>query len=135
MRALILPLLVLPLALSGCASIGTTAGESATDSPTVSAVESESPEIVTPVVSTLEALNGQTVEMKPGDFYDVVLPSGAADAWTSTAETPGVVEWMPVDPGTDGSPVSTLAAVGLGTTVVTITDGTTFVSFNVTVAQ
>ena len=96
---------------------------------------SESPEIVAPVTSALEALNGTTVTLAPGDFYDVVLPSGAADAWTATAETPGIVEWMPVEPAADGSSVSTLAAVGLGTTVVTITDGTTSISFNVTVAQ
>jgi hypothetical protein len=135
MRILILPLLVLPIALSGCSAVGTSTGEPATDSPTASAIATESPEIVTPAVSPLEALNGQTVALNAGDFYDVVLPAGSADAWTATVETPGIVEWMPVEPAADGSPVSTLATIGVGTTVVTITDGTTSVSFTVTVSK
>ena len=60
---------------------------------------------------------------------------GAAATWTATAETPGIVEWMPVEPAADGSSLSTLAAVGLGTTVVTITDGTTSTSLIVTIPQ
>lgn len=123
----------MPLVLTGCAANGSATDESA--APTASATASESPEIVTPITSPLEELNGTTVTLAPGDFYDVVLPSGAAETWSATAETPGIVEWMPVEPAADGSSVSTLAAVGLGTTVVTITDGTTSISFNVTVAQ
>ena len=134
MRLLVLPLLVVPLVLSGCAASGG-ASEPSSATPTASATASESPEIVAPASSALEALNGTTVALAPGDFYDVVLPAGAADAWTGTVETPGVVEWMPVEPAADGSAVSTLAAVGVGTTVVTITDGTTSVSFTVTVSQ
>jgi hypothetical protein len=135
MRILILPLVVLPLALSGCAIAGTSTGDSASDTPTASVVATESPEIVTPTTSALEALNGQTVALNAGDFYDVVLPTGSADAWTATVETPGIVQWMPVEPAADGSAVSTLATVGVGTTVVTITDGTTSVSFTVTVSK
>jgi hypothetical protein len=135
MRIFILPLLVLPLALSGCAIASTSSGDSATDSPTASAVVTDPPEVVTPATSSLEALNGQTVALNPGDFYDVVLPAGSADAWTATVETPGIVEWMPVEPAADGSAVSTLATVGVGTTVVAITDGTTSVSFTVTVSK
>jgi hypothetical protein len=123
----------MPLVLTGCAANGSATDGSA--APTASATASESPEIVTPITSPLEELNGTTVTLAPGDFYDVVLPSGAAETWSATAETPGIVEWMPVEPAADGSSVSTLAAVGLGTTVVTITDGTTSISFNVTVAQ
>lgn len=129
----VVPLIVMPLVLTGCAANGSATDGSA--APTASATASESPEIVTPITSPLEELNGTTVTLAPGDFYDVVLPSGAAETWSATAETPGIVEWMPVEPAADGSSVSTLAAVGLGTTVVTITDGTTSISFNVTVAQ
>jgi hypothetical protein len=94
MRILILPLLVLPIALSGCSAVGTSTGEPATDSPTASAIATESPEIVTPAVSPLEALNGQTVALNAGDFYDVVLPAGSADAWTATVEKSWVQgEW------------------------------------------
>jgi hypothetical protein len=133
LHLVVVPLIVMPLVLTGCAANDSAVGESAT--PTASATASESPEIVTPITSPLEELNGTTVTLAPGDFYDVVLPSGAAETWSATAETPGIVEWMPVEPAADGSSVSTLAAVGLGTTVVTITDGTTSISFNVTVAQ
>lgn len=94
---------------------------------------SEPAEIVMPVRAGLDDLNGSTVSLNPGDFYDVVLPRGTADAWTATVETPGVVEWMPVEPDADGTAVSTLAAIGLGTTLVTLTDGTSVVSFSVSV--
>jgi hypothetical protein len=129
MRVLILPLLVGSLALTGCSA----ASIEASSTPVPTSAETDSTEIVVPDVSALNALNGQTVTLAPGDFYDLVLPSAPADAWTVSVETPGIVEWMPVETGTDGQPVSTLAAVGLGTTNVTLTDGRISVTFAVTV--
>ena len=101
--------------------------------PATSVAATDSPEVVEPDISALNALKGSTVTLAPGDFYDLVLPSGPAEAWTASVETPGIVEWMPVETGADGQPVSTLAAVGLGTTNVTLSDGRNTVTFVVTV--
>lgn len=88
-------------------------------------------QVVAPVMVDLASVGGTTVTVPLGNV--VILGTDTPDAWTATIADPAVASFTAG--GTDGSATFNpgLTPMGAGTTEVTLTDGTTTVTFTLTV--
>ncbi len=89
--------------------------------------------VIAPIIVDVTTLEGQTVEVGEGNFIDVLVPADSEALWTATVGDSMILTF--VAGGTDGSAVFNpgFEAVGVGTTDVTMTDGTTTVKFTVNI--
>lgn len=124
-------LLVVSLAtgLAACSATSSDGGSS----PSASATDS--PEVQTPVVVESADLDGQQLAASVGQFIDIVVGDSDPALWTATVDTPGVVEFYAG--GADGASIVNpgFAALTEGATSVTMTDGTSTLTFTITVTK
>ena len=103
------------------------------DTSTPSASATDGPEVQAPVVVESSDLEGQQLQATVGQFVDIVVGDSDPALWTATVATPGVVEFY--SGGPDGAAIVNpgFAALAEGATSVTMTDGTTTLTFTITV--
>ncbi len=122
------------VALAGAAVFSLSACSTATSTPESSETTEESGStVIAPVIVDVADLDGTTVEVTEGNFIDVNVPMDSEALWTAKIADDMVLSFAPG--GTDGSAVFNpgFEAVGVGTTEVTMTDGTTTTTFTVNV--
>lgn len=122
------------VALAGAAVFSLSACSTASSTPESSETTAESGStVIAPVVVDVAELDGTTVDVQEGNFIDVNVPMDSEALWTATIADAMVLSFTAG--GTDGSAVFNpgFEALGVGTTEVTMTDGTTTVTFTVNV--
>jgi ABC-type Fe3+-hydroxamate transport system substrate-binding protein len=121
--------------LAGAAVFSLSACSTATSSPESSETTEETgSNVVAPIIVSVEDLDGTTVDVNEGNFIDVNVPADTEGLWTATVADSAILAFAAG--GTDGSAIFNpgFEALGVGTTDVTMTDGTTTVMFTVNVS-
>lgn len=122
------------VALAGAAVFSLSACSTASSTPESSETTEESGStVIAPVIVDVADLDGTTVDVQEGNFIDVNVPMDSEALWTAKIADDMILSFTAG--GTDGSAVFNpgFEALGVGTTEVTMTDGTTTVTFTVNV--
>jgi len=122
------------VALAGAAVFSLAACSTATSNPESSETTEEAGStVIAPVIVDVADLDGTTVDVQEGNFIDVNVPMDSEALWTAKIADDMVLEFSAG--GTDGGAVMNpgFKALAVGTTEVTMTDGTTTVTFTVNV--
>jgi hypothetical protein len=122
------------VALAGAAVFSLSACSTASSTPESSETTEESGStVIAPVIVDVADLDGTTVDVQEGNFIDVNVPKDSEALWTAKIADDMILSFTAG--GTDGSAVFNpgFEALGVGTTEVTMTDGTTTVTFTVNV--
>jgi hypothetical protein len=122
------------VALAGAAVFSLSACSTASSTPESSETTEESGStVIAPVIVDVADLDGSTVDVQEGNFIDVNVPMDSEALWTAKIADEMILSFTPG--GTDGGAVFNpgFEALGVGTTEVTMTDGTTTVTFTVNV--
>lgn len=123
---------LLPIAvLAGVATFGLTACSDDAKSTDTTVAPSDTAQLVGPVMADITSVDGTTVEVALGRV--LVINADAPTTWTAEVADPSVLTF---DAGTSegGAEFNPgFTPVKAGTTEVTMTDGTTTVTFTVTV--
>ena len=103
------------------------------DSSSSTSEATDSPDVQKPVVIESSELDGAQLQAMAGQFIDIAVGDSDPALWTATVATPGVVDFYPGGP--DGASIVNpgFAALAEGATSVTMTDGTTTLTFTITV--
>jgi hypothetical protein len=122
------------VALAGAAVFSLSACSTASSTPESSETTEESGStVIAPVIVDVADLDGTTIDVQEGNFIDVNVPKDSEALWTAKIADDMILSFTAG--GTDGSAVFNpgFEALGVGTTEVTMTDGTTTVTFTVNV--
>lgn len=123
------------ITLSVGAGLAACSNTATNDTSAPSASATDSPEVQAPVVVESADLDGQQLAASVGQFIDINVGDSDPALWSATAETPGVVEFFAGGP--DGASIVNpgFAALAVGATSVTMTDGTTTLTFTIAVSE
>jgi len=115
-------------AATGCSG----SSESDTTEPTASAVSGGSNKVIAPVMVDAATANGQVVKARVGET--VVIDADEPTKWTGTVADPSVATFFAGQEAGGATFNPGLTDLHVGTTAVTITNGSTTVTFTLEVA-
>ena len=121
------------VALATSATLLVACSTTTTADPTPTVTQDADVNVVTPILSDPDTVAGTTVALHVGDFFDVEVPESGVDKWQATLSADKVVQFFAGEVVDGVVTPPEFAAIGEGTTEVTLTNGTRTVTFTITV--